>query len=144
MTEREDWNAHWMGIAHRKKRRATCLRRQVGAVAVAGNREVSSGYNGSPSGCPHCLDQGCLMRDGHCIRCIHAEMNALLYAGDRPIEIVYVTLQPCWRCLQAMVARGVQAVYYDEPYPDPITEDLLVDYHLPGYMLRWSVPEDER
>lgn len=133
-----------MGIAHRKKRRATCLRRQVGAVAVAHNRIVSEGYNGAPPDCPHCLDFGCLMRDGHCVRCIHAEMNALLYAGKEPIEALYVTLQPCWRCLQAMVARRVQAVYYDEPYPDPIADDLLVDYHLTGYVLRWPVPEELR
>ena len=51
-----------------------------GAVIAVGNRVVSQGFNGSRPGEPHCIDVGCLMERGHCVRTIHAEANAIEWA----------------------------------------------------------------
>lgn len=68
-----------MDVAEIIARRGTCPKKQVGAVLVAvDNTIISTGYNGAPSGLPHCLDVGCLLSPaGKCMRAVHAEMNAL-------------------------------------------------------------------
>ncbi len=54
-------------------------------------------------------------------RSIHAEMHALLSAGHSAGArirggTVYCTTYPCHSCARHLVAAGVQAVYYIEPY----------------------------
>ena len=68
-------------VARAMAQLGTCKRSKVGAVIVRNGRIISTGYNGSPPGQDHCLDVGCLMENGHCIRCTHAEMNALMFAA---------------------------------------------------------------
>jgi dCMP deaminase len=43
------------------------------------HRVVALGYNGPPSGEPHCEEVGCLIVDEHCIRTKHAEENAIQF-----------------------------------------------------------------
>ena len=82
MSKRKTWNEYFMEITDLVASRSTCDRAMVGCLIVNDdNRIVSSGYNGSVSGMPHCDDVGHTMRDGHCIATIHAEMNACLAAG---------------------------------------------------------------
>ena len=69
---------YFMSIAEIVKLRGTCPRRQVGSVLVLDGRIVSTGFNGSPPRSPHCEEVGCLMQEGHCIRCIHSECNGIL------------------------------------------------------------------
>lgn len=101
--------------------RSTCDRAFVGCVLVnSDNRIVSTGYNGSVSGNPHCLDVGHTMRDGHCIATIHAEMNALLYCAKEGISVkgckAYVTHFPCLNCTKALIQAGISAIYYKDAY----------------------------
>ena len=108
--------------------RSTCDRAFVGCVLVnKDHRIVSTGYNGSVAGNPHCLDVGHTMRDGHCIATIHAEMNALLYCAREGIPvkgcIAYVTHFPCLNCTKALIQAGIVAVYY------------LYDYRVDPYAL---------
>lgn len=70
----------------------TCKRSKVGAVIVRDGRIVSTGYNGSPPGEPHCLDVGCEMIDGHCARCVHAESNAIAFAARHGISTEGATI----------------------------------------------------
>ena len=65
---------------------STCLRRQYGAVIVKGDRQVSSGYNGSARGCEHCTELGYCWREKNNVpsgeryeecEAIHAEQNAM-------------------------------------------------------------------
>ena len=85
---RPSWDEYFLGIAEVVSRRSTCLRAACGAVLVVDGRVASTGYNGAPSGEPHCSREGCAEIDGHCQRAVHAELNALLWAhrtcGDRP------------------------------------------------------------
>ena len=89
------WNDYFMDIADLVAKRSTCLRRQVGAVAVKEKRILATGYNGVPSGIPHCLDVGCLReQEGipsgerhELCRGIHAEQNVIIQAAHYGVSI---------------------------------------------------------
>ncbi len=120
-----------MEIALQVAKRSTCLRRQVGAVIVRDNRILTTGYNGSPSGTPHCTDTGQCMRDKFEIpsgqrheisRAAHAEQNAIAQAARYGIAIdksvLYSTHQPCSICARQIINAGIESVFYLEGYPD--------------------------
>lgn len=118
---RKSWDEYFMEIAQLVAQRSTCDRAFVGCVLVnSDHRIVSTGYNGTASGNPHCIDVGHRMRDGHCIATIHAEMNALLYCAKEGIpakgSICYVTHFPCLNCTKALIQAGISAIYYHEAY----------------------------
>lgn len=121
MTNRKSWNQYFMEITEMVASRSTCDRAFVGCVIVNDDhRIVSTGYNGSVAGNPHCDDVGHTMRDGHCIATIHAEMNALLYCAKEGIPvkncIVYVTHFPCLNCTKALIQAGIKKIYYKYEY----------------------------
>jgi dCMP deaminase len=64
----------------------TCSRAKVGCLIVRDGRIIMTGYNGSPPGEPHCIDVGCQMVDGHCVRTTHAEANAIAFAAKEGIS----------------------------------------------------------
>jgi dCMP deaminase len=106
-----------MGFAQQAAKRATCKRKKVGCVLVRDNRIISTGYNGSISGTPHCFEADCTIVNDHCVRTIHAEMNALIWAAqDLRGVICYTTCHPCWACLRVLVQAGIGTFYYLEPY----------------------------
>lgn len=95
MKKRIDWDQYFMVQAALLASRSTCTRLSVGAVLVRDKRIIGSGYNGAVAGDEHCIDVGCYLRDGHCVRTIHAEMNALLqcakFGTSTDGAMVYVT-----------------------------------------------------
>lgn len=118
---RKSWDEYFMDITEMVSTRSTCDRAFVGCVIVNDdNRIVSTGYNGSVSGNPHCDDIGHKMREGHCIRTIHAEMNALLYCAREGISVknctAYVTHFPCLNCTKALIQAGIKKIIYREGY----------------------------
>lgn len=60
MTARPTIHTYFMNIAKVVATRSTCLRHHVGAVIVRDNHIITTGFNGAPSGTPHCLDIGCI------------------------------------------------------------------------------------
>lgn len=121
MTRRMSWEKYFMEITELVASRSTCDRAWVGCVIVNdSNRIVSTGYNGSVSGNPHCDDVGHTMRDGHCIATIHAEMNALLYCAKEGIRVddctAYVTHFPCLNCTKALIQAGIKKISYKNDY----------------------------
>jgi dCMP deaminase len=116
--------------------RSTCLRRRVGAVIVADNRILATGYNGSPSGAGHCIDIGCLRQqmgipsgERHEIcRGAHAEMNAVAQAASSGTPIagceIYVTHEPCSICAKLLINAGCRRVVFMHPYPDELSRSL--------------------
>ena len=118
---RKSWDTYFMKITEIVASRSTCDRAFVGCVLVnKDHRIVSTGYNGSVAGNPHCDDVGHTMRDGHCIATIHAEMNALLYCAKEGIPtkdtICYVTHFPCLNCTKALIQAGIREVVYKNAY----------------------------
>lgn len=111
-----------MNIARVVASRSTCERKFVGAVIVRDRTILSTGYNGSIRGVPHCTEVGHMMEDGHCVATIHAEVNAILQAAKNGVRIddasVYVTASPCWNCFKAITNAGIVRVVYGEFYRD--------------------------
>ena len=122
MSDRVTWPTYFMNIAKEVATRSTCDRKHVGAVIVRDKTILSTGYNGSIKGLPHCNDAGHEMVDGHCIRTTHAEANAIVQAAKNGVEIdkakIYVTASPCYNCFKLIANAGIQAIYYDEFYRD--------------------------
>lgn len=112
--------------------RSTCTRAQVGAIAVRGGRILASGYVGSVSGQPHCLDVGCEIENGGCIRTVHAEANVVAWAAREGISLegctVYCTHSPCLKCAQLLVNAGVSSFHFVTKYRDERGLKLLTEH----------------
>ena len=119
---RTNWEEYFMNIATQVATRSTCDRKHVGAVIVRDKTILSTGYNGSIRGMPHCDEVGHLMEDGHCVATIHAETNAVLQAAKNGVMIengeIYVTASPCWNCFKMCANAGIKKIYYGEFYRD--------------------------
>jgi dCMP deaminase len=126
---RPSWNEYFMNIAHEVAKRSTCDRAQVGAVVVKDKRILTTGYNGSPRGLPHCSEVGCLMDNGHCVRTLHAEQNAIIQAALHGVSTegatIYVTHQPCFICAKTIINAGISEIVYDREYKDDRSLDFL-------------------
>lgn len=112
-----------MNIAREVATRSTCDRKHVGAVIVRDKCILATGYNGSIRGLGHCDDDGHMMVDGHCVRTVHAEANAIVQAARNGVRIdgasIYVTASPCWNCFKLIANAGLMRVCFGEFYRDP-------------------------
>lgn len=127
---RPSWDDYFMTIARIVATRATCDRLHAGAVLVKDKRIVSTGYNGSPPNLPHCDDSGHLLEDGHCVRTIHAEHNALLQAaviGGTSTQgtTLYTMYSPCIHCAKYIVAAGVKRIVVGKVYRNELVKEYL-------------------
>ncbi len=122
MPERASWDEYFMNIAGVVASRSTCPRKNVGAVIVREKTILSTGYNGSIRGMPHCTEVGHMMENGHCVATIHAESNAILQAARNGVRIedgtIYVTASPCWNCFKEIANAGLRRIVYGEFYRD--------------------------
>ena len=127
---RPSWDDYFMHIVLEVKTRSTCLRRHVSAVLVKDKRIISTGYNGAPSGVPHCLEVGCLrtklkipsgQRHEIC-RGLHAEQNAIIQAALNGVPTsgatCYCTIMPCVICIKMLINAGIKRIVYIDEYPD--------------------------
>ena len=108
MNARPSWDDYFIGIAELVASRSTCLTFHVGCVLVRDRQILVTGYNGPPSGTPHCIDQGFCYQDlsqcgkglGPPSRAVHAEVNAIAQAAKRGVSIegasAYVTKLHAW------------------------------------------------
>jgi len=137
MKARPSWDHYFFEITRLVATRSTCIRRDVGAVIVKDKRILATGYNGAPSGLPHCLDVGCLREElkipsgerQEICRGIHAEQNALIQAAKFGISVdgsmIYVTHHPCVVCAKLLINAGIREICYLEDYPDELSKSLL-------------------
>ena len=125
---RPSFDVYFMRQAVIASSRATCNRRLVGAVLVRDNRVLTTGYNGSIRGGVHCDDKGHLMVGGHCVRTVHAEVNAMLAAARHGVTTdgatVYITCYPCWGCFKMLANAGIVRIVYENSYRvDPFVSE---------------------
>ena len=110
----------WLEVAATMARRGTCPRLRAGAVVTDSKFQViSTGYNGAPAGVKHCVDVGCILEHGHCVRAIHAEQNAIFQAlrSDRIKNgILFSTHRPCIACCRMIAQTGLDQVVYALDY----------------------------
>lgn len=135
--KRPSWDEYFLQMAQFVSKRSTCLRRQVGAVAVRDKRVLATGYNGAPSELAHCTDIGCVrqklkipsaQRQELC-RGLHAEQNVIIQSEIHKIDlkdsILYVTNQPCVTCSKMLIGVGVKEIVILEGYPDELARRML-------------------
>ena len=127
--QRPSWDDYFLQIAFTVAQRSTCDRAHVGCALVRDRRILTTGYNGAPAGLPHCDDVGHLLVDGHCVRTLHAEQNALIQAALHGVgtegATAYVTHQPCLTCAKMLINAGIRRVVYAGHYPDPLSRSFL-------------------
>jgi dCMP deaminase len=121
--------------------RATCDRKQIGAIIVKNKRIISSGYNGSLPGLQHCDDIGHDMENSHCIRTVHAEVNSIANSARQGVSIegaiMYCNTMPCWNCFKTIVSAGiVEIVYRDEYRADRKDKVIEAAQLIPGFIMR--------
>lgn len=120
-------DVYFMRFASVASQRATCPRKKVGAVIVRDKRLVTTGYNGSLPGQPHCTEVGCLMVNDHCERTVHSEANAILQAtlDGRDVKgaTIYVTASPCFYCFKLIASVGIKRIVFGELYRDERIRD---------------------
>ena len=118
--QRIRWDEYFMAQSHLLSLRSTCSRLSVGATIVKDKRIVSGGYNGSIKGDEHCIDVGCKVVEGHCVRTIHAEINAILQCSKFGVgtegATIYVTHFPCLNCTKSIIQAGIKEICYANDY----------------------------
>lgn len=143
--KRIDWDNYFMYQALLLSQRATCERLKVGAVLVKGNRIVSTGYNGSVSGDAHCTAKGCYLQDGHCVRTLHAEANAIIQCAKLGVSTddttIYVTHFPCLQCTKQILQAGVTEICYLNNYRNNEYAEHL--YNIKGVTVRKISVDDK-
>ncbi|MBM2821129.1 MAG: deoxycytidylate deaminase [Candidatus Berkelbacteria bacterium] len=121
--KRPNWDEYFLKLVDVVGSRSTCDRGRPGCVIVKERRVLATGYAGSPVGQSHCDDAGHEMQkaideDGkiseHCIRTLHAEVNALCQAAKNGISIdgstLYIKFTPCYTCAKMVINSGVKRV----------------------------------
>ncbi|MFX0206979.1 MAG: cytidine/deoxycytidylate deaminase family protein, partial [Candidatus Hodarchaeota archaeon] len=92
---RTSWERYFMKIAQQVATRSTCDRKHIGAVIVRDKTILSTGYNGSIRKLAHCDEVGHMMENGHCVRTVHAEANAIAQAAKNGVNVnqseIYIT-----------------------------------------------------
>ena len=136
-----------MEITRLVAKRATCLRRQVGAVLVMDKRLLATGYNGAPSGLAHCLEVGCLREQRQIpsgerhelCRGLHAEQNVIIQAAFHGIRIqgstLYCTNLPCAICTKMLINAGIKEIIYEGGYEDTLSREMLLEAGIPARQL---------
>jgi dCMP deaminase len=136
---RPDWDDYFLEIVEIVARRATCLRRRVGAALVRDRRILATGYNGAPSGLSHCLEIGCLREQQQIpsgerhelCRGLHAEQNAIIQAALHGVSVrgatLYCTNRPCIICAKMIINAGVVRVVVGGDYRDELAECMLAE-----------------
>ncbi len=126
---RPSWDDYFLEIMDVVGKRSTCDRGRTSSIIVKNNRILVTGYAGAPQGLPHCDDVGHLLKktvheDGtiseHCVRTVHAEMNAICQAAKMGVSIegatVYVRMTPCRNCAMVLINCGIKRVFCERKY----------------------------
>ena len=138
MDARQSWDSYFMNLAEAVASRSTCLRRQVGAIAVNPNhRTLGTGYNGAPSRMSHCTKDTCIRirnnipsgKQLDLCKAIHAEANIVSQLGDQLAGCtLYCTTQPCTSCLKLLMGVGIKRIVWQHPYDDDYSLELMEEY----------------
>jgi dCMP deaminase len=127
--KRPNWDEYFLKLAMLASERATCPRMHCGCVLVKDKNVISTGYNGSIPGDDHCEDVGCMIVDNHCVRTVHAEMNALIQAARTGHGVegatAYITNMPCTTCSKSLITAGVKRIVIFSDYHDTLAEEFF-------------------
>ena len=150
--KRPKWDEYFLKLAMLASERSTCPRMHCGCVLVKDRFVLSTGYNGSLPGLPHCEDVGCLVVDNHCVRTNHAEINALTQAAVHGINIMgstaYITNMSCTTCAKALIAAGIKRVVVFSDFHDTLATQFytesgveIVKMDMPDRMIQYDLDD---
>lgn len=147
---RPSWTEYFFMITEIVAKRSSCLRRQIGAIAVKDKRILATGYNGAPIGIRNCFERGGCMREELNIpsgseqqkcRAIHAEENLIIQAALHGISLkgcdIYCLNQPCVMCARKIISLQPKGLYYLNKYPDEDAIKLLQEVAEEGIMFHY-------
>lgn len=125
-------DVYFLRMAMLASEQATCRRRRVGTILVNDRHHVmATGYNGPPSGFPHCTDEPCLGASSESglglelCEAIHAEQNALLQCKNAyEIDTCYSTDSPCVHCVKLLLNTSCKRIVFIREYPHPAARQL--------------------
>ncbi len=141
------WALRFLGLASYISQWSKDPSTKVGAVISQGNRIVSLGYNGFPSGIAddrYRLED----RDTKLNIVIHAEENAILFARRSLVGCtIFVNRIPCPRCMSKIIQTGITSVFYEENqefeerYEQEVklTKELAYEANVPMFKLSGGV-----
>lgn len=125
MLERLNKHEAMMQVAEVVAKRATCVRRSVGAVITSeAGIVLATGFNGVPQGLLHCNEgnpcTGALAKSGdrldECLA-IHAEQNAMIQLSNpREAAFIYSTTETCIHCTKMLLNTSIHTIYFRESY----------------------------
>ena len=122
------------------KLRSNCITRHIGAVLVKDNRQIATGYNGTPSRLKNCFEGGCNrcmarmrgeIKSGESLErclCTHAEANAIMQcalfgnAGSTRGASLYSTFAPCIECSKMAISVGIKRIVVLSDYTEDGTK----------------------
>ncbi len=126
---RPTWDEYFLEVANTVAKRATCDRGRSGCVIARDKQILVTGYVGSPTGLPHCDDEGHLFKKvihedekitNHCVRTVHAEQNAICQAAKLGIALegatLYCRMTPCRTCAMLIINCGIKRVVCERKY----------------------------
>lgn len=110
-----NWDNRYLKVAKEIATWSKDPRTGVGAVVVRDNQIVSTGFNGFPR---EVLDDDRLkQKELKQLMVVHAEVNALISAGDRARgATIYIVGKPvCSRCASSIIQAGITRVVAERP-----------------------------
>ena len=124
--KRPDWDIYFMLQAEVAKLRSNCLTRHIGAIIVKDNRQIATGYNGTPSGIKNCYEGGCQ----RCLSRIKGEIRSgehldrclCTHAGSTRGATLYSTFAPCLECSKMAISVGITRIVVLASYPEDGTQ----------------------
>ncbi len=139
--KKPSWDEYFMELAIVVKRRADCLRREVGCILVKDERIIATGYNGTPHGIVDCSQGGCDrcqkrhrgelesgQQEESCV-CIHAEQNVIIQAAYLGLSTkdstLFSTTNPCSSCAKMLINAGIKRVVCRMEHHDKAGIELL-------------------
>jgi dCMP deaminase len=137
--KRPSVDEYFLKLAAVVAERSTCMRRNVGAVAVRNKHILTTGYNGAPAGAADCLELGCLRNENNIpsgqrhevCRAIHAEQNVIIQAALHGISLegatIYATHSPCVLCAKMLVNARIKDYVSFGDYSDESFLQLFED-----------------
>ena len=130
---RIDKTNYYLDIAETVAERATCIRRNFGAVIVKNDEIISTGYNGAPRGRANCTDLGKCVREENNVprgtqyelcRSVHAEANAIISSSRKDMigSVLYLVCKDyktkelvagtnsCPMCKRLVINSGIEKI----------------------------------
>ena len=124
--DKPSWDELFIAEAVLDSSRGTCNRLLTACVLAVDNKKVASGYNGAVSKLENCDDVDHKMVEGHCIRTLHGEVNAVSNAVS-PLNgaTAYVVATPCVNCVKLLLQEKIKRIVYVGHYDNGPGSDFI-------------------